>query len=409
MMNRNTSKQTRRTRLVVGALVALAASCSPSPANNSAAEPDTELVRMRRQVLSSIGEHVILKSLEDFEQKATALESAAQKWSESNDPADREAAQQAWRDAMESWQHAEVFQVGPAGIMADVAGGEDLRDEIYSWPLVNPCRVDQELVSKGYEDSAAFSQQLINVRGLDALEYVLFVDGTENACKANSTINSDGSWAALDAATLDERRADYAAAAAKDLGAHASKLADHWRADGQNFLAEFSTAGNGSDTYRTSQEALNALTDALFYVEKETKDMKLAIPVGISDCETETCPDALESQWANFSKEQARANMIALEAAYLGNYPGEAEQQGFDDLLVELGEESLDAEMRSRIGAALQAIDAIDGPMGQALEQDPASVEAAYTAYKAVGDLLKTQFIGALDLELPQRAEGDND
>ena len=34
-------------------------------------------------------------------------------------------------------------QLGPAA-SALTTGGEGLRDEVYSWPTVNPCRVDQE-------------------------------------------------------------------------------------------------------------------------------------------------------------------------------------------------------------------------------------------------------------------------
>ena len=44
--------------------------------------------------------------------------------------AERDAAKAAWRTAMTSWQRAEVYQLGPAGIMGQIAGGEDLRDAI---------------------------------------------------------------------------------------------------------------------------------------------------------------------------------------------------------------------------------------------------------------------------------------
>jgi uncharacterized protein len=47
--------------------------------------------------------------------------------------------------------------------------------------------------------------------------------------------------------------------------------------------------------------------------------------------------------------------------------------------------------------------------LAAALDQDPASVEALYFALKDVADLLKSDFITTLDLELPQAVEGDND
>ena len=41
--------------------------------------------------------------------------------------------------------------------------------------------------------------------------------------------------------------------------------------------------------------------------------------------------------------------------------------------------------------------------------RDPASVRALYDAVKRVTDLLKTEFVGVLDLSRPMGAEGDND
>jgi hypothetical protein len=41
--------------------------------------------------------------------------------------------------------------------------------------------------------------------------------------------------------------------------------------------------------------------------------------------------------------------------------------------------------------------------------QDKASVRAFYDALKGVTDLLKTEVVTVLDLELPQTLEGDND
>ena len=44
-----------------------------------------------------------------------------------------------------------------------------------------------------------------------------------------------------------------------------------------------------------------------------------------------------------------------------------------------------------------------------ALEVDQASVIALHTALKRITDLMRTELISVLDLELPKRVEGDND
>lgn len=64
-------------------------------------------------------------------------------------PRRRQPGQRARRpaQAFASWQENEVLQFGPAAPLA-VAGGQELRDQIYSWPLVSRCAVEETLVSR---------------------------------------------------------------------------------------------------------------------------------------------------------------------------------------------------------------------------------------------------------------------
>ena len=399
------SKKLRRSiALALGALATIGASqaCSddgsttatiPTPANDA----------LRRQVLENLGSNVFPQSYQDFDAKSASLVEAIEAWSTEGTPASREGAREAWREAMASWQVAELYQVGPAGRMGEDAGGDNLRDPIYSWPLVNACRVDQEIVSKDYEDEEAFSSELANVRGLDALEYLLFTEGDQNACVADASINKSGEWAAIAVDDLEQRRATYALTLARDVRTHAGDLTARWSESG-GFGVKLAGAGTSDSPYGSVQEALNAVSNAMFYIEKETKDMKLAVPAGLSDCASATCPDEVESPHARVSMQNVRANVEGFERVYLGG-----DGAGFDDLLIELGATSLDAQIKAKIGAAREAIDAVPGTMTEALESDPQSVVAVHSALRELGTLLKTQFVGTLDLELPQRAEGDND
>ena len=73
-------------------------------------------------------------------------------WREELTDENHQVAQDAWRDANAVWQRLEVMQVGPAGTAGRRVGGEDLRDVIYSFPMSNPCRIDQELEAERYLD-----------------------------------------------------------------------------------------------------------------------------------------------------------------------------------------------------------------------------------------------------------------
>lgn len=384
------------------------AACSDDPTPQDDGE-DTEAAEARRAVLANLGEEVIFPTYEDFEARAEALVVAAEDYSNSLSDDDREAVQQAWAEAIDVWQRAEMFQVGPAAAMGTSPGAEDLRDQIYSWPIVNPCRVDQEIVEESFTDPQAFADEPVNVRGLDAMEYLLFFEGTDNACAPNSTINSDGSWDALDEAELQSRRAEYAHTVAIDLKNHATELREAWDPEGGNFVAELATAGSGSTTFATSQEALNAVSNGMFYLDKETKDMKLAQPAGLVDCVEDVCPDQRESPFADRSLTHVRNNLVGFAQLYHGGEADDGEALGFDDLLRGLGATDLADDMSGRIADAIATVDGVESTMAEALASNPQDIVDVYDAVKNVTDLYKSQFFDVLDLEVPQRGEGDND
>ena len=140
--------------------------------NNNNNEPHpTEQVDLEA-ILTSLGENVILPVYKDFQTAAVALQTSANDYaaavaSDSGDASAKlTALEAAWKVTMDAWQYAEMLQVGPAGSSSKIIAGDNIRDEIYSWPTVNSCRVDQELVEDVYSASSFFSDELVNVYGL---------------------------------------------------------------------------------------------------------------------------------------------------------------------------------------------------------------------------------------------------
>jgi predicted lipoprotein len=309
---------------------------------------------------------------------------------------------------MGAWQIIEVLQVGPAGAPGMTMGGLGLRDEIYSWPAVNACRVDQETASGDFASADFFTRELVNTRGLAAIEYLLFDADTNNACAAAVDINSSGMWAALVAnGEVPVRRTRYASLAAAEVSRRAIELHEAWAPTGGNFAGQLTAAGSGGSIYRNAQEALDNIFAALFYVELRVKDRKLAVPAGLDpECLANTCPELQESRWADASREHILANLIAAERVFLG---GTFAGVGFDDFLHGVGASDLAVEMTADFAAAIAAVEAIPGTLTSALATDPDSVRAAYTAVKELTDDLKSGFVTVLNLRIPQEGAGDND
>lgn len=364
---------------------------------------------LRREVLGALGENVILPALRDFAEQAEALEVATAAYAADPSADNRAAAQAAWRDAAASWQQAELMQVGPAGMSGTgcgVVGAMELRDEIYSWNLTSTCRIDQETVADAHADTALLDAELVNVRGLDAMEYLLFVETDDNTCGALSPINDEGTWEA-ERANIGQRRATYAHTAAQLVLEEARGLRDAWEPSGGDFLADWRGAGTDGSAYDSSQRALDDLATAMLYLDTATRDMKVGDPAGIT-CMDASCIDSLETPWANHDKQAILANLDAFGRLFHGESP-DAMGLGIDDLLLAVGADTLVADLSAALAAAVTAVEAIPGTLREAIEADAPEITTAYDALGTAQRLFKVDVVTALDIDVQSCTPGDND
>ena len=362
---------------------------------------------MREKVLRSIAENVYGATYSTFAEKTSVLVDATLAWREELTDENHQVAQDAWRDANAVWQRLEVMQVGPAGTAGRRVGGEDLRDVIYSFPMSNPCRIDQELEAERYLDDGWADRAQFNVRGLDALEYLLFFTQSANSCPESVSLNRQGQWNQLvdmGTTTLQSRRASFAHVLAMSLSQSAEALAETWATDG-TFTANFV---QGAEPYESPKQALDQVYAGLFYLDKFVKDLKLGKPAGITpDCDAETCPDSVESKFATVSKENLVNNLRGLKMVFTGG-PDDS-FDGFDDLLIAEGSDSLAVTLMAKIEAAIESVEAIEGSLAEAIRQNDGQVTVAYEAVKTLNDDFKTEFVTVLNLSVPQEGAGDND
>lgn len=393
---------------VLAAAAFLTATCGGGN-KNTGGDAGAAVAMSRRALLGAAGA-CALSTYREFLTSANALAAATAALADA--PAAtaplRTSAQQAWREAAAAWQRAELFQFGPAAVKTE-AGGQDLRDQIYSWPQVSRCFIEQEIVGKGYE-AAGFANQLVHVRGLFALEYLLFYVGNDNACAASAAINAGGGWAQLTADELDRRKRSYAKVVAADVVVRAQALITAWEPTGGNFGAALS--GDSAGPYASPQAALNAVADAALYLEKPVKDIKLGRPLGFEmegTCTKPPCLDTLESRFAAATKTYVENNLVGARRLLLG-CTGAGEGVGFDDLLEAMGATDLAARMRTGFADSFAALAAIEEPtLAAALTADLPSVVSAYNAFKTLTTLLKTEMYTVLDLQRPESIGTDND
>src|SRR6185503_8107007 len=185
-----------------------------------------------------------------------------------------------------------------------------------------------------------------------------------------------------------------------------------WRRDGGNYVGQLVMAGQSGSTISTAQEGVNRISDAMFYVDRMVKDMKLAEPAGIAvnACGTvdAPCEREVELRYADRATTAIRINLRALRQVFTGTTTS-ATGPGFDDFLGALGHADVSERMLGKLDAAIAAADALPDSLLTALTSDYARVVATHRAITAFTDDLKSQFLTLLALEIPDDVATDND
>mgnify|MGYP001796492941 CR=1 FL=1 len=343
-------------------------------------------------VLADIGSDIILPAIRSFDADAMALETSVASYAAApTDTVIRDTARSAWNTAMDSWQRNEVLQVGPAGRSTNpdaVAGGQDFRDFIYSWPFtLDICALEQAAAN----GDAVTSATPINIQPVAAT------------------------------------RAAHARRVAERFALLAASLRWRWEPTGGNFLEQWSTAGlSTSVTYSRPQDALDALSIALFYGEKITKDRKVAQPTGLPatglTCSHPiSCPEFLESPLSVRSGRILIINFQTFRDVFTGLNGG----MGMNELLIGINRQDLADEIIAGLDGALAQLQSIENADGfedavaaitdrneciNAFSNSAGIPACALLGFmKTAMDTFRGPVVASHSLAQPQSADGDSD
>lgn len=362
----------------------------------------------RKAMLVHLANNVLLPMQAAFDARAAALPGAVTAYCDALDAgnvgATRDAAVAAWAAAVAAWQQADAVLIGPAAMTE-----KDLRYKIYAWPLLAPCGLDRDTASR-WASAASYdvAAQPPNERSLLAIEYLLFTTDTMHTCPLEPT-----GWTAL-GADLPRARCRLAEALAIDVAAKGAQLHAAWRADGGDYAGELANAGGAGDSIPSQQEAVNRISDGLFYVDRIVKDMKLAEPAGIAtnSCNSvqTPCLPEVELRISDQATHAIRANLVALRAVFTGTpVGGGVDGPSFEEFLREVGQAELADRMIANLDVAIAAANALPDSFVTALQSSYASVVATHAAVTTFTTDLKSQFLTVLALDIPDDVAADND
>jgi len=322
-------------------------------------------------------------------------------------------AQTSWLNTMQAWQQTELSILGPAAENENAK-----RNAVLSYASSFPtssCAIDQAVVL-AQDANFDITSRAFNARGLSALEYLLFNNNLNHTCPVQ--IQQTSEWNNLSDTLRKQQRCQYGVLLAQDITHNIERIVSDWSIDGGDYRATFVNPVNTPDS-------LSALSDALFYIELETKDEKIGLPSGISvDCAQKTCPSGIESPYSETSFQHVRDNLVAFKTSFNGK-----NGLGFDDIIIARGFASTAQQMNDDIDNAIAYIDTLNTSLlSQSVDFDSnGSIEACensqanpdtvrtvpmcslYGYLKRISDALRIDFVTIVNLDLPNRGQSDND
>ena len=149
---------------------------------------------------------------------------------------------------------------------------------------------------------------------------------------------------------------------------------------------------------------MTAVYHALFYVESKTKDRKLAQPLGLRDCASESCPEDLEGLISGETIPMLIANLEGFKLLFTGG-----EGVGFSDLITDLGHGDLTESMLANVDQSIAAFESFEGSLYDAIVAgDPAAGDLFDTLGLLTAEI-KWDVSTVLSLTVPEENKADND
>jgi uncharacterized protein len=374
------------------------------------------------KMLVNIGLNVIAKNVHEFSLQAPLLESRVNQYCddlENNDPQTAQSENQAkdqWVTTMMDYHAVETIPVGP---LAD--NNRFLANEIYAWPALDVCGIDEAVAAMSSTGNVN-SQLSYSVKGLGALEYLLY-DTTLSPENCNSTTYPKvAAWIKKSQAGKKRDRCRYAKFLSQEVVKKATLLETAWSPDKNNFTK---TLIDGS-RYKTTKEAVNAVSDALFEIDT-LKNQKLARPLGFDESCTrpdKKCPEMAEHPWSGLSLQAMKTHLIVFKSFFWGSTNLEKKSFSFDDYMAMKKHANIATGMAETLDAAINEITllasqgslqnqiaAMDSTKCLDSDSDNPLVPLCvmYTNVRSTVMPLKTSVLLVLSLDAPAGLQGDSD
>lgn len=339
----------------------------------------------RSAMLSNMGYNLIIPNYQSLKISADSLQTLASQFVGNPTLMSLEALRDQLLQVHKDWVHCSVFEFGPA---ANVL----LRQSVNTFPA-DTSQIQNNIASGTWDLATAAN---IDAKGLPAFDYLMFrTDGNDAVIMNSFTIDANAA-----------ARKNYLAALALDLKTKVDQVLSGWEPTGGNYISTFINS-TGTDV----GSSLGFLVNQLNYDYEITKNPRIGIPLGKQTLNV-PLPEKCENYYSGTSLEITIEHMAACRNIFSGTSRTGTDGSGLDDYLDHLNVQSngtaLSVAIKNKFGEIIAALQAIPGPLSDAVVNNDVPVETAYTKILECLVMLKTELPSALGILITyQDSDGD--
>lgn len=336
------------------------------------------------EMLTNLGEKVIIPSLRELKNKSEAFKKEVQKFSQSINVNSATQLRQTYNELALSWQSVQFLEFGPAE-------AEALHGNSNIYPI-NAADIDLNISSGNYNLEAASN---LDSKGLQAMDYLLFGSGI-SASDMVTYFSDSGEGA---------KRVKYLTDITANFHKRVIEVETKWSPSGGNYLAEF-VGATGNSIGSSIGLMLNALNEKY---ERVIRDGKIGIPAGIRNISSKKPePTRVEGFYQKTTSVLLAIETMKAMDLFLEGKGGEGMYDYLDAVGARRQGENLSKSIKDQIDVIVQKMEALQSPLTEEVVQNQQQVVSIFDEMKLLGLMLKVEMTSAVNITITY-ADNDGD
>ena len=319
----------------------------------------------KSQMLTNWADNFIIPNYQNLSNKLSELETSVADFNANPNTETLEATRVLWLEAYKSWQHVEMFNIGPAEQTY-----YHLKMNVYPASTEN---IDALIASGNFSnlDNAPY----YSAQGFPAMDYLLFGVAEDDTSLVN-LYNSNSNYTNYLTEIMDR------------MVSNTNYVKSEWSSYRSGFIASVEN---------TAASSANKMTnDFIYYYEKGFRANKFGIPVGIFSGGN-IFPEKVEAYHnENVSKLLALEAIDAIKSFFNGN--GNPSLKQFLDNFATEEMLNLSSDINAQLDLGKSSIDGLDSNFVNQLNNDFSGMAVTYDNIQAGTVLLKTDMLSVLQI-----------